>query len=159
MRVLKAILLLIIVLELKTNLSSQVCKNFNQSALCIIPESYDYNQYEKSRSSYVLIRKINKFEVVLNNNKDYKIGVCAPQGYEPIQFQLREKESGKILYDNSNENNINYVTFSVDDKPITIIIEIIILATTYKPNDNRDMRTCIGIQIIYHKIINTESQY
>jgi hypothetical protein len=159
MSVLKTIFLLIFFFVLKSNVSTQVCKNFNQSAFCIIPEAYSYNQYEKSRSSYILIRKINKYEVVLNDNKEYKIGVCAPRGYEPIQFLLREKETGTVLFDNSSENNINYVAFSVNDKPITIIIEINILATNYKPDDKRDLRTCLGILIMYQKINKNELKF
>ena len=158
MRVLNAIFILIFFFASESIIFSQVCKNFNQSAFCIIPESYDYNQYEKSRSSYVLIRKINKYEIVLNDNCDYKISFCTPQDYDPIQFRIIEKESEKEVYDNSIENNVNYVGFSVDGKPLTILIEVVVLAIKHKPKNNIDIGTCLGIKIVYKKLTKTDNQ-
>jgi hypothetical protein len=152
MRTVKVIFVLTIVLATKGILFSQECKDFNQSKFCWIPDAQDYSKYGKSKSAYVMIHKTYKYEVVLKDKKDYKIGVCVAGGYEPIQFRIIEKETEKVIYDNSTDSYGSSVGFSVEDKPLTVIIETSILATNFKPRDNSDMRTCVGIQILYQNI-------
>jgi len=155
MKTWKVIIALTIVLGTSGNLIPQECKDFNNSRYCTIPDIQDYKQYGKSRSAYVVIHKTFKYEVVLNDKNDYKIGVCVPNGYDPVQYRIIEKETEKVIYDNSTDNYGNCVGFSVEDKPLTIIIEITVLASKFKPKDNNDMRTCVGVQILFQKIAKT----
>jgi hypothetical protein len=149
MKALKILFAMAIVLGANCNLFTQDCKDFNQSKFCWIQDAQDYKKYGKSRSAYVLVHQTYKYEVILKDKRDYKIGVCVSGGYEPVQFRIIEKESEKVIYDNSTDNYGSSVGFSVEDKSLTVIIETSVLATKFKPKDNGDNRTCVGIQILY----------
>ncbi len=155
MRTLKVILIITTILSVLGNLHSQQCKGFYQSRYCRLPDAQDYKVYGKSRSAYVVLRKSYQYEVVLTDKNDYKIGVCVSQGLGPVQFKLIEKETGNVIYDNEPENDVLIAGFSVVDKPLTIIIEISVQATKFSLKDFNDMKTCIGIQILYQKISKT----
>jgi hypothetical protein len=154
MKVSKILLGLIIILSFKTSLSGQKqkCNNFQKSKYCYIPDSYDFKQYGRSRSALLKINQVYEYEAVLTAHKDFKIGVCAEPGYDPVKFRVIEKESGKVIYDNSTDDYNENIGFSVEDQPLTVTIEVTVLATKVKPTDIGDDRTCAGIQILYKRI-------
>jgi hypothetical protein len=152
MRTIKIILLIIFISGKSFFSYAQDCRKFNESQFCWLPDAKGYNQYGKSRGAYVLIRKTYQYEVVLRDKNDYKIGVCTLPTYNPVQFRVIDKESKNVIYDNSTDGYKNNIGFSVEDKPITVIIEIAVLATDFKPKDNGDMRTCVGVQIFFRQL-------
>lgn len=141
---------------LSGNLYSQKkneCKDFHKSRYCWIPDSYDFKPYFKSKSAQIEINKVYKYEVVLTPKKDYKIGLCTYPGYEPVRFVIIDKETDQIVYDNSNDQFMESVGFSVDELPMTVSIEITVLATDLDPKDMKDVRACVGIQIMYQRVL------
>jgi hypothetical protein len=127
------------------------CRDFHKSRFCWIPDSYDFKQYFKAKSAQVEINKVYKHEVVLTANKDYKIGVCTYTEYGPVRFVITDKETEQIIYDNSMDEFMESVGFTVKEVPITVYIEVTIMASDVKPKDMEDMRVCMGIQILYRR--------
>lgn len=140
---------------LQNNLFAQDCTDFFQSDFCEIPYSKNYKKYGKSKGIYAVIKRPYKYEVVLKHQKDYKIAVCVLPEYEPAIFKIIDKESGIVMYDNTEESDINSVGFSVEDKPINIIIEVTIVPKKFKPKDSFELITCLGVQILYKNIPKT----
>lgn len=131
---------------------SQYCKQFHKTKYCWMNNVGNFKQYGKARSALMEIKKTYSYELVLTPRKDFKIGVCTEPIYAPIQFKIIDKEKGTIIFDNSTDNYIETIGFTVYDSPLPIIIEVTILATKFTPKDMEDLRTCAGIQIMFSKI-------
>ncbi|HOT15292.1 MAG TPA: hypothetical protein PK252_11080 [Bacteroidales bacterium] len=136
----------------KAQATKQGCREFHKSRFCWIPGADDFKQFGRSKSTVVEMHQTYKYEVVLPPNRDYKIGTCVEPRFLPLQFRIVNKETEEAIYDNSTDDYVETVGFTVKGKPLTVIIEITPLSTKYKPKDMRDTRACAGIQILYQRL-------
>ena len=154
MKVLKNIKLLIFtnvfLLILSSNAFSQSCQGFHHHKNCRIYDSYDFKQYGQTRSALLEINKSFTYQAVFYGQKDYKMNVCTESGYYPVHYRLINAENKEIFFDNSEDDYVESVGFTID-KNITMIIEVTILAEDINPEDPIDIRACAGIMILWRK--------
>ena len=140
----------IFLLLLSCNVFSQSCNGFHHEEGCRIKNSRDYNQYGQARSAVLEVYKTYMYNVIFYGKKDYKLQICTESGYYPIHFRLLNAETKDVFYDNAEDDYIESVGFIVDENT-PMIIEITNLAEGLQLEDGRDMRSCVGIQILWRK--------
>lgn len=151
-KILKQGLSIICVLILSiTSLFAQDCRRYHHSSRCDVKKSKDYNQYGQARSAVLEYGKTYSYELIFYGGKDYKVQICADDGFYPIHFKLLDAATMSVFYDNMEDDYIESVGF-VSDEHTPMIIEIELLAEGLMPEDGKDLRSCVGIQILWRKI-------
>ena len=143
-------MLLIFLLILSSNAFSQSCRKFQHHKNCRIADSFDFKQYGQAKSALLEINKSFTYQAVFYGKKDYKMNVCTESGYYPVHYRLINAETKEVFYDNSENDYVESLGFTID-KNITMIIEVTILAEDIDPEDPIDIRACVGIQILWRK--------
>jgi hypothetical protein len=136
------------------NSYSQPCYGLSQSQVCSIPAP-DINKYiisSYSKSDLLETRVPHKYSMVLAPGKEYIIGVCSESIYGPVKFSLINAKNDTVFYDNSDDDYIESIGFTVSDNPLNLIIEITLKASDFKPKHLEDTRACLGLRILYRDV-------
>lgn len=136
------------------SVKSQSCQGFHLNQKCSVPEIDGFKRFGQSRSKLVEAKKTFTYNVVLFGGYDYKVGFCTNSDYEPIHYKIINADDNSVFYDNSNDDYVENVGFTVE-KTKNVIFEITILATDKEFRDYTDYRTCAGIAIFWRRVPKT----
>jgi hypothetical protein len=144
----------LVAMLLTINSFGQPCYGIHGSMLCSIPAP-DINEFRASNysKSVLLQTKIPyKYSMVLVPGKDYIIGVCCELPYRPVRFKITDLVKDTVIYDNSEDDYMESIGFTVEENPLNIIIEVTVLATDAKPRSGEETRSCMGLKVLYRTI-------
>ena len=133
---------------------SQACYGIHGSMLCTIPAP-DINEYRTSTYSKSVLLKTRmpyKYSLVLMPGKDYIVGVCCELPYKPVKFKLLDLVKDSIVYDNSTDDYMESIGFTVEENPLNLIIEVTVMAPDVKEKSGEETRSCMGLRILYRTI-------
>jgi len=154
MQIIRRFLLAILAFFLYTNSFGQPCYGIHGSMLCAIPAP-DVNEFKTSGLSKSVLLQTKtpyKYSLVLAPGKDYIIGVCCELPYKPVKFRLIDLQKDTVIYDNSEDDYMESIGFTVEENPMNLVIEVTILATDAKPRSGEESRSCMGLKILYRTI-------
>lgn len=149
----KKIAFLLFIAFLSFQVQGQSCKGFHLSKDCAVPDVNDYRRYGQSRSRVVVARQTVRYQVTLFGGYDYKVGICTENAYEPVHFKIIDANRNSVFYDNTNDDYMENVGFTVDETK-NVIIEMTVLAEDREFTDAPDYRTCLGVAIYWRKVPN-----
>lgn len=136
------------------NISGQNCSGIQNSMLCDIPapnvSEFKYSSF--SRSALVETKIPYKYSATLPPGKDYLIGVCCDSRFRPVKFRIIDLVKDSVIYDNSTDDYVENIGFTVEQNPMNLIIEVTVMANDVKPRFVDDKRCCVGIRILYRTI-------
>ena len=140
---------------LAINSSGQTsCYGIHGSMLCSIPAP-DINEFRPSAYSKSVLLQTKtpyKYSLVLAPGKDYIIGVCCELPFIPVRFKITDLLKDSVFYDNSTDDYMESIGFTVEDNPMNIIIEITVMATKATPKSGEETRSCMGLRVLYRTI-------
>jgi len=122
--------------------------------LCSIPAP-DINEYKNSAYSKSVLLQTKmpyKYSLVLAPGKDYIVGVCCELPYKPVKFKILDLLRDSVIYDNSEDDYMESIGFTVEENPLNIIIEVTVMASNTQPKSGEQTRSCMGLRILYRTI-------
>ncbi len=147
----KRIVLLSILLFIGKYLFSQDCDHFHRGVECRLTDLGGFDLYNQSRSAKVQYGDINKYQVALFGNSEYKISVCIQAGFGLIHFRIMNLEDQRVIYDNKKYNYVESMTLS-NDMTKVVVFEISFIDTQENAKVIWDTGICLGVLIYWHKL-------
>lgn len=144
-------IVLIILLFFGKFLLAQECRHFHLGVECRLDNIGGYKLNNQSKGVTIQYGVINKFQVALIGNYDYKVNVCSQPGFGIIHFRIINTENQKVIYDNEKHKYIQDVTFSNDATKV-VIFEVSFIDTEENAKVIWDVGICMGILIYWHKM-------
>jgi hypothetical protein len=154
MQTTRHVLVILTYIFLNINSYAQPCYGIHGSMLCTIPAP-DINEFRPSSysKSVLLNTKVPyKYSVILTPGKDYIIGVCCELPYRPVRFKLIDLQKDTVVYDNSEDNYMESIGFTVEQNPLNLVIEVTVMASDAHPKSGEETRSCMGLRILYRTI-------
>lgn len=151
MKYYKRILVLLLVCINIINTSSQDCKDYHKRSLCYrqgFEEGFNY--YGQSASALAQKDITLKYNAVFYGEKDYVVTVCTPIEYLPVHYAIYDADTKELIYDNEEDNYVERVMFSMEYTR-SLVFEITVLADKIKTDRVYDLRTCVGVLILWRK--------
>lgn len=105
----------------------------------------------QSRGAELEAGQTYTFRMTFFRNMDYRIIFCTTPKFYPIHFVIREKETGKVLFDNKDDDYVESIGFTTENTT-AVTIDVTLLAEDAKFKDFRQNRACLGIPILYRKV-------
>lgn len=155
MQIIIKFLALIIAFSLVINSTGQSpCGGINESSLCKIdvPDIHEYRSLPYSKIVLLQVKVPYKYSIVLEPGKDYIITVCCDLAYKPIKFKMIDLQNKTIFYDNSVDDYKQFISFTVEDSPMNMIIEVTILATDKQAKPGEELRSCMSLKVLCRAI-------
>jgi hypothetical protein len=145
---LKAIFIIIYIF-LSVSVDAQNCSNYHKRV-------GEFNKYKplgflygsQSTSITFEINETYNTDFVFYGNRDYVINFYIEKKYLPIQFKVKNTNTNELLFDNSSDEKLLSLGFSIaETTPITI--ECKVLAKNINPANFDENRGCLGVLILY----------
>lgn len=150
MKLLRYMLIIGCVALFKQNTNGQGCYNFHSTRSCVSRPEDGFKTYGQSESALLLKDSTVTLPVIFYGNKDYVVTVCTERGFFPVHFVIRNTETGKVFYDNMEDNYFESVGFTVQH-PRKCVFEVTLLAKDVEPSDFGDSQACVGINIQWRR--------
>ena len=148
-------LVLIIAFSLAIDSTGQSsCGSMNESSLfkISVPDIHEYSTLPYSKSVLLQAKIPYKYSIVLSPGKDYIIAVCCDSAYKPVKFKVIDLQNKTIFYDNSVDDFKQFISFTVEGSPMSIIIEVTVLATYKQVKPGEELRSCMGFKVLCRTI-------
>lgn len=133
--------------------SGQVCSGFHNSIYCRTPGEADYIPSGYSKSVLLDTKKAYQYAMTLAPGRDYIISVCCEPKFKPVKFRIIDISKDTVIYDNSEDDYMESIGFSVTQNPLNIIVEMTVMAKNVKhPKFADETRSCAGLKVMYRII-------
>ena len=147
MKFFKYIKFILVVSVLTTmTVQGQYCENFHKLGDCKIDVKRPYQIFGQSRSDMIGVGYTLKYNIIFYGNKEYILSFCTTKKYYPIHFKLLDPISGKVIYDNKDDDYLESLGFRIE-KTKQFIIEMSILAHDATDIEIEEYYTCMGMLI------------
>jgi hypothetical protein len=143
--------ILLFITTISNQVHAQTCQFFHKSKSCSEDLEYGFSYFGQSRSALCEVDTTYSLEVTLYGQKDYVFSVCTESGFGPVVFKLVDKSTGKILYNNLEDELYQSIGFTIDE-PQKVIIELSVRSDRKKPEDFSENRACVGVLIMWRKV-------
>lgn len=147
----KRIVLVSILLLFGKYLLGQECRHFHLGVECRLDNIGGYKLNNQSKGVSIQYGVVNKFQVALIGNYEYKINVCSQPGFGTIHFRIINTEDQRVIYDNEKHKYAQDLTLSNDATKI-VILEISFIDTEENAKAIWDTGICLGILIYWHNL-------
>ncbi len=135
-------------------LKGQPCPVFHTQKKCKDKSATGFRMYGQSKSALLEKDSTYIMPIIFYGKKDYIVTVCTEKGYAPVHFRIKDIESGKILYDNLEDDYIESIGFTIDH-PQKAIFEVTLLAENIDPENFGEPIACVGINIQWKRALKT----
>lgn len=147
----KRIVALTILLFIGNYLYCQDCDHFHRGVECRLTDLGGFDLYNQSRSAKIQYGDINKYQVALFGNCEYKISICTEAGFGLLHFRIINLDDQKVIYDNRKYDFIGNMTLS-NDMTRVVVFEVSFVDTDKNAKEIWDTGICLGILIYWHKL-------
>ena len=111
----------------------------------------EFKQYNIFRSAFVDANAPILCCAYFLPDKNYLIIFRSDSKNKPLKFRLVEKNTNKVIFDNSKQNYIQQANFSVSDNPINITIEITVFDQGSLSEKSEHEKECAAFWIFMKK--------
>ena len=150
MKICRLILYSVLLLLSVQTVKAQYCYKYHLERACTSKSRDDFRFYGQSRSALLEVDSASTLSVLFYGNKDYIVTVCAEKGFYPIHFIIRNTETGRIFYDNMEDEYIESVGFTIDH-PQKLEIDVTLIPDKNDIKDFEDSQACVGVFIEWRR--------
>ena len=132
---------------------AQDCQNYHLEGDCRFDLRRDYNVYSQSHSVSMSPLDTIEFNTVFYGQNDYILSFCTHRKMYPVHFILKDGQTGKVLYDNEQDDYIESLGLGFDvTKSLNILVTV--LARESSEDEIRENVGCLGLLIQYKNYPN-----
>jgi hypothetical protein len=127
---------------------AQSCENYHSEGDCRFDLRRDYKIYSQSHSVSMSPVDTVELNMVFYGQNDYILSFCTHRKMYPVHFILKDTHTGKVLYDNEEDDFIESLGLGFDVTK-SIIIVVNVLARESSEEEIRGNVGCLGLLIQY----------
>ncbi len=128
---------------------NQECTDFIKSKVFRQNYPKGFELYGQSKSAYVEVRKILKYNILFFGDKEYQMTIGTEIVNRPIHIRMIDAGDNTVLFDNVKNMSLENINFYIENTK-NIIVEITILSDTETYLSSDKIHVCLGIKITSH---------